>query len=87
MFILIESYINKMSINDLNNFALRNNVQLDEEELTFTYNFVKKNWQSVLTNFNLFDFSKYKQFYSEENYLKIQQLIKEYTVKYSRYLK
>ena len=44
---------------DVENFALKNNVSLNEEELNFTYEFVKKNWQIILNNPNAFNLEKY----------------------------
>ncbi len=87
MFVLIKRYIDKMSMDDLNNFALKNNVSLSQEELSFTYSYVKKNYETILRNYTLFDFDKYKEYYSEENYIKIKKLIKEYMIKYGKYLK
>lgn len=87
MFVLIERYVNKLTSTDINNFAISNNINLSDEELDFTYNFVKRNYKSVLSNFNLFDFDKYKNYYSEENFIKIKKLIREYALKYSKYLK
>ena len=87
MFILIERYINKMSIDDLNNLALSKNISLSDDELKFSFSFIKKNWKTVLGNFSLFDFDKYKDNFSIENFNKIKLLIKEYTLKYGSYLK
>ena len=87
MFVLIERYINNMNIHDLNNLAISKGIGLSNEELDFSYNFIKKNWKNVLSNYNLFDFDKYRDKYSEENFNKIKQIIKEYTIKYGRYLK
>lgn len=86
MFILIERYINNMTINDLNNLAISKGIGLSNEELDFSYNFIKQNWKTVLSNYNLFDFDKYKDKYSAENFAKIKQLIKQYTLKYGHYL-
>ena len=33
-------------------FAKKNNINLSEEELDFTYLFVKKNWATVIANPN-----------------------------------
>lgn len=87
MFVLIDRYINNMSIYDLNNLAISKGIDLNTEELSFSYDFIKKNWKNVLSNYNLFDFDKYKDMYSEENFIKIKKLIKEYTIKYGNYLK
>ena len=86
MFILVERYINNLTINDLNNLAITKGIILSPEELEFSYEFIKKNWQSVLSNHGIFDVDKYKEHYSEENFIKIKKLIKEYSIKYSNYL-
>lgn len=87
MFVLIERYINNLTIHDLNNLAINKGIALSPEELNFSYDFIKKNWKTVLSNYSLFDIDKYKRNYSEENFFKIKQLIKEYTLKYGNYLK
>ncbi len=77
----------KLTIQDINNFAIKNNVNLSDEELNFTYTFVKKNWNTILSNPNLFHLERYKEKYSEENYHKINHLIKEYLNRYGSLLK
>lgn len=86
MLILIERYINNLTISDFNNFATSKEINLSEDELNFTFEFVKKNWKTVLQNHGLFDIEKFKNKYSEENFIKIKQLIKEYSIKYGHFL-
>ena len=86
MFTIIERYINNMDINDLNNLAISKNINLSESELAFSFKFIKSNWKNILSNHGIFDIEKYKENYSEENFAKIKQLIKESIVKYSKYL-
>ncbi len=86
MFILIERYINNLTIHDLNNLAISKGIGLSNDELEFSYQFIKKNWKTILSNHGVFDIDKYKNNYSEENFIKIKKLIKEYTIKYSNYL-
>lgn len=86
MYILIERYINNLTIHDLNNLALTKGISLNNEELDFSYNFIKKNWKTILASHGIFDIDKYKDNYTEENFLKIKKLIKEYTIKYANYL-
>lgn len=76
-----------MSIHDLNNLAISRGIGLSSEELEFSYNFIKKNWQNILSNKGLFDIDKYKSMYSEDNFIKIKELYKEMLVKYGNYLK
>ena len=59
---------------DVQNFALKNNVYLSDAELDFTFLFVKKNWDTIIRNPNLLNFERIKDHYSPENYIKIQKL-------------
>lgn len=87
MFILIKRYIDNISIHDLNNLAISRDIGLSNEELEFSYSFIKKNWQNILSNKGLFDIDKYKNRFSEENFIKIKSLYKEMLLKYGSYLK
>ena len=86
MYNLIEKYIQNMTIEDVENFALKKGANLGENELSFTYNFIKNNYQNILKNPRLLDLERYKDKYSKENYEKIQKVFQEYSQKYSRYL-
>lgn len=86
MFNLVSRYMQNLSKEDINNFAISKNISLNDEELNFTYDFVKRNWQEVLGNPNLLDLDRYKNKFSEENFIKIKKLFIEYSQKYSRYL-
>ena len=78
MYILIERYINNLTINDLNYLALNNNINLSNDELNFSFAFIKKNWKTILGNHGVFDI--------EKNFEKIKQLYKELKIKYNNYL-
>lgn len=78
--------MNNLSKETVNNFALKNNIELSNEELDFTYDFVKKNWKTVLSNHGIFDLEKYKEKFSSENFPKVQKLLKESLFKYHDYL-
>ena len=86
MFNIIERFMSNLKIEDIQNFAWKNNVTLSEEELNFTYDFVKKNWRIILSNPNAFQLEKYKNHFTEENYNKINLLIKQYLKKYQAFL-
>ncbi len=75
---IIELYINNLRREDITNFALKNGINLSAEELEFTYDFIKNNYKDVLKNKESFDFSKYKEKFSSENFSKIELLIKKY---------
>lgn len=78
--------MNKLTKEDINNFALTKNCHLSEEELNFTYTFIKKNWQEIIKNPSIFDINRYKSHYSEENFAKINQVYKEYFQRFSAFL-
>ena len=86
MFNLIERYISRMTKEDIRNFASSKNISLSDNELDFTYDFVKKNYRNVLANPKLFNLDRYKNNYSQENFSKITKVWQEYSQKYSNYL-
>lgn len=86
MFHIIERYMNLLTKEDVQKFAIKNNVNLNEEELEFTYIFVKKNWKNILGNPNTFQLNRYKDKFTEENFQKINRLINEYRIKYQSFL-
>ena len=47
---IIKKYIDKLSIQNINNFALNNNIVLTEKELEYMYNLIKSNWEQILSN-------------------------------------
>lgn len=86
MFNLIQRYMSKISKEDINNFAIKKDINLNENELDFTYNFIKKNWNQILSNPNMLNLDRYKSNYSDENFNKIKILFNEYYSKYHRFL-
>jgi len=75
---LIEPYINNISKTDINNFALKNNINLNNNELEFIYNFIKTRYKDVLNNPSNFNLVKYKQNFSNENFIKINAIVNRY---------
>lgn len=85
MFNLVERFMNTLSKEQVNNFALSKNVRFSEDELDFTYNFVKKNWRSILSNPTLLNLERYQDKYTPENFSKIKQVFIEYSQKYQKF--
>ncbi len=83
---LIEKYIDNLSIGDVNLFLNKKNINLNRQELEFTYTYIKKNWNQILSDPNSFNFENYKNVYTSINYNKLNNLINEYRAKYSKYL-
>ena len=86
MYNIIERYMSMLKKEDVFNFAVSKNIFLSNEELNFTYEFIKKNWQDIVKNPNLFEIEKYKNRFSEENFKKVKQLFKEYHQKFGSFL-
>jgi len=45
---LLEQYINRIKKEDINNFALKEGVSLEEYELDIIYNHVKKDYKTII---------------------------------------
>jgi len=86
MFNIIERYMERITKDDINNFAIKKDIILSEEELNFTYNFVKKNYKNILSNPKLLDLNRYQNNYTKENFSKITKVYQEYSQRYSNYL-
>ena len=72
-------YIRNLSKENLYELALKKEINLSMEELEFSYNFIKSNYETVLGNPTQFNFKNYEQHYTKENYEKIATLIETYS--------
>ena len=86
MYNLIKAYMGKMTIQDVNNFAVSKNIFLSPEELQFVYDFIRKNWEQVIRNPQLLNLDRYKNKFSQDNFVKIKKLFMEYSSRYSSFL-
>ena len=86
MYNLILKVMNRLTKEDVENFAISKNINLTNEELAFTYDFIKKNWEQVLNNPNLLNLDRYKDKFSEENFIKIKKLFNEYNSRFKNIL-
>ncbi len=86
MFGIIDNYMKNITKEDVNKFAKSKNVFLDEEELTFTYEFIKRNYKEIIKNPSLFKIERYKNKYKGNNFEKIKKVYIEYFSKYQRFL-
>ena len=48
-FLIISKYINKLAKDDINKFALSQNIKLTNDELNIIYNHIKNDYQTFLT--------------------------------------
>lgn len=82
---IIKKYIDKLSIQNINNFALNNNIVLTEKELEYMYNLIKNNWEQILSNDDSI-LLKLNGNVDNESRKKIEKLYYEYKKKYKDYL-
>ncbi len=83
---LIGQYVNKLTINNINDFALKNNINLNENELNILLNVAKNHYREVLNGNDLEVINYLKDNLSKDNYDKIISLYNEYKNKYQGYL-
>ena len=86
MYNLITKYIDSLTRDDINNFALKKGANLSNEELNWTYNFIKNNYQNILSNPSDFNIDMYRSHYSKKNFLIIKEVFNEYFTRFSHYL-
>ena len=86
MYNLVKRYMDNLTKEQVLNFAQKNQIFLSQEELDFTYTFVKKNWEMIFRNPNLLKLERYKDKFSEENFIKIKKLFVLYYQKYGHLL-
>ena len=83
MYNLIKAYMGRITIDDVNKFAISKNVYLSPDELNFVFDFIQKNWEQVIRNPQLLNLERYKDHFSTENFEKIKRLFLEYSARYS----
>lgn len=75
---IVKNYICIMKKEDIANFAKKNNLTVKESELDFLYTFIKENYEYYLKNPSELDITKFKDKFSEENYIFLTNLINKY---------
>ena len=75
---IVDLYISNLRKEDITNFAIKKDIKLSKDELDFTYDFIKKHYKEVMNDKYKYNFNDYREHFSEENFNKINKLIKEY---------
>ena len=83
---LLKNYINKLSVNDINNFAVKNDIILNKDELNTVYDIIKNDYDELLYGNSDNVFNKLKSNVSSDNYDKIINLFFLYKKKYAQLL-
>ncbi len=84
--LLIENYIKNIKKNDIYEFGLKNNIELNEKDVDILYHYLMNNWQDLL-------YGNYRELFSElevhidkDKFLKIKDLFNFYFNKYQNLL-
>lgn len=83
---LIKRYVDKITINDVYNFALKENIKLNDDEANIIYSYIKNDWKKIVFDDYKPILEKAKPKLNNETYLKIEELIIKFKNKYKYYL-
>lgn len=82
----IEQYINKITLNDIVNFADKNNISIDKYTSQIIYFYIKNYWYDLLYKDSNSILNKLKKEINLDIYNKIEKLFYFYKNKYKDYL-
>ncbi len=83
---LIKNYISKLTSKDINEFAQKNGIELNEEELKLIEQYIKKDWHTIIYGNPRTILDDLNNKLSELKYKKIENLYIEFKNKYKNYL-
>lgn len=83
---LISEYVSRMSLEDVNAFALKNGIILNKMELTLIFDEVKNNWHTIIYGNPRGILDKVKEQVNELTYQKIESLYVYFKDKFKNYL-
>ncbi len=83
---IIKNYIDKISINDINRFANKYDIILNNDELNLIYKYIKKDWKTIIYgNYNSI-LNDLKSKIDINKYNKIEKLFYQFKSKYQNLL-
>ena len=82
---LIKNYIDKLSIVNLKEFGLKNNINLNDSELNYLLNLVKNNFEDILKDDTRY-LEDLKNNINSSEFTKVKDLYLYYKNKYMGYL-
>lgn len=83
---MIYKYVQNMTRMDVDNFAKSKGIFLNDNELNFTFNYIKRNYEKFLNNPNSFNIDNYKNEFQNDNFIKVKKVFNEYFSKYHKFL-
>lgn len=82
---LIKNYIDLLSLDKLKEFGIKNDIRLNDSELSFLLNLVKNHWEEILSDETKFD-KDLKENINLKDLEKIKNLFNYYKTRYKGYL-
>lgn len=82
---LIENYVYNMKEMDVKNFALKNGIILNDDEVIYVLNVIKKNYRTIIYGNPEPIFSDLKNKFPLETVNKVEKLYIEFKSKYETY--
>lgn len=82
---LIKNYVDKLTIDNLREFALKNNINLNNTELEYLLNLTKNHFEDILVNEDKY-LNLVKNNINPEAFIKVKELFLHYKNRYKGYL-
>ena len=83
---LIKSYISRLKLEDINEFAKKHGIELNEEELKLIEQHIRKDWHTIIYGNPRPILNNLKAKLKNNEYQKIENLYVEFKNKYKNYL-
>ena len=82
---LLKNYVEKLSLQELKNFGIKNDINISDLEYKFILDLVKNNFEDILVNENKY-FKILEEKIAYQEFIKIKDLFLYYKEKYKGYL-
>lgn len=83
---LIKNYISRLTSNDIDNFAKKHGIELNEKELNIVEQHIKNDWRTIIYGNPRPILDNLKNKLNNIQYKKIENLYVEFKNKYENYL-
>lgn len=82
---LIKNYVDKLTIDNLREFAIKNDINLNQNELEYLLNLVQNNFEDILINEDKY-LNLVQNNINSEAFIKVKELFLYYKNRYKGYL-